>query len=340
MKRSTLRLIVSLAIVLFLGWVVLFNSSSPRVLVLQSVSPDSDWGIRIDQGIQTALRANRQPITVITHYMNLDEAGSDTGFRVAVAAARAEIANHKPDVLIAVDDESNALVASQLPAQDRPAIVYTAILQSPEAYGYSTQTLATGIEESVPLAAIFDLLRTVMGDRPLKIAALGVDDLTGRAELARLLQVSWRGHTLVSSGLVTNFAQWQAFVSEQASEADVLLVLSTEMLGGSQPDEFLPEQTVIEWTETNARALPIGIRHSFVRYGGSLAVVSPPRVYGRLAMQMSIDWIAKGLETDMPAPRTVTEFNIAFRQTILKNRGIELPPVYRELARATDGLYP
>lgn len=104
--------------------------------------------------------------------------------------------------------------------------------------------------------------------------------------------------------------------------------------------EFLPDQTVIEWTEANSRPLPIGIRDSFVRYGGALAVASLGSVYGRLAMQMSIDWISNGRHASPPKPMTVNEFNVALSASKLDKRGIKLPAVYSELARATGGLYP
>jgi len=335
MKRSTLRLLVSLAVVFFLGWVFLFNSTGPRILVLQSVDQTSDWAMRMNQGISAALSVNRFPVTVVNHYMGLDGAGSDTEVRVAVAAARQAIAKNKPDILIAVDDESNELVASQLPVRDRPAIVYTAILQSPEVYDYREATRATGIQESVPSAAILDLLRTAMGDQPLRIAVIGVDDITGRAELERLMTDQWNPHTIGPVMLATNFAQWQTFVVEKASEADVLMVLSSDMLEESGPDHFLPEQTVVEWTVANSHPLAIGIRDSFV-----LAVSSPPSVYGRLAMQTSINWLAVGLATKPPDPTTIKEFNVSLSVSKLKKRGIELPAVYNELARATGGLYP
>ena len=346
MKRSTLRLIVSLTVVCFLAWVFLFSTSNPRILVLQSVSQPSDWATRVDQGIRAALRNNRLPVTVVTHYMGLDGAGSDTEIRVAVAAAREAIANNKPDILIAVDDESNTLVASQLPIGDRPAIIYTAILQAPKAYDYSAATRATGVRESVASDAMMELLKAVKGDEPLRIAAIGVDDVTGRAELERIKASQWGVHTLGPVKLVNNFVQWQDFVKGAASQADVLVVLSTDMLQGEGvggvegPGQFLPEQTVIEWTEANSRPLPIGIRDSFVRYGGALAVASPPSVYGRVAMQMSLDWITNGLSTSPPEPKTVKEFNVALSASKLKQRGVELPAVYSELARATGALYP
>jgi hypothetical protein len=57
-------------------------------------------------------------------------------------------------------------------------------------------------------------------------------------------------------------------------------------------------------------------------------------------MQMSIGWLANGLATKPPDPTTVKEFNVSLSVSTLKKRGIELPAVYSELARATGGLYP
>jgi len=120
----------------------------------------------------------------------------------------------------------------------------------------------------------------------------------------------------------------------------VLLVLSAEMIEGEIQGELVPEKDTIQWTESHAAPLPIGIRQSYVRYGGGLAVSSPPTVYGRLGMQMALEWIKNDLSHQPGAPPQVTDFNVSMRVQALDKRSIKLPAVYRELARASGGLYP
>jgi len=340
MKRSTLRLLVSLTIIAFLGWVFLFSSSKPRILVLHSLSQSTDWTVRIDQGMKDVLRGNRTPVTVLYHYMSLDESGTETSVKGAVQSALRAIQREKPDILISVDDESNTLVTSKLGPANRPAVLYLATLQSPEQYGYAQQTRVTGIEENIPTKAIANLLDSIYPGRRLQIAAIGVDDVTGRAEMRRLMSSDWGPHRLGPQKLAKTMTQWQTFVSEEAAKADVLLVLSAEMIEGEIQGELVPEKDTIQWTESHAAPLPIGIRQSYVRYGGGLAVSSPPTVYGRLGMQMALEWIKNDLSHQPGAPPQVTDFNVSMRVQALDKRSIKLPAVYRELARASGGLYP
>lgn len=340
MKKSNLKLLVSITIIAFFSWVFMFSSTKPRILVLQSLSEHADWSLRIEKGIKEVLRDNRTPVTVMHHYMNLDETGSEAQVNAAVQSALRSIQREKPDILISIDDESNSLVTSKLNPATRPAVLYLATLQPPARYGYSRSTRSTGIEENIPVGAIADLLNAIHPGHHLKIAVVGVDNVTGQAEVQRLKSGDWGPHTVGPIRLASTFTQWRQFVVEEASNADVLIVLTAEMIEADTQGVLVPESEVIHWTEQHSKPLPIGIRHSFVRYGGGLAVSSPGSVYGRLGMQMALEWIKNGL-THIPAARThVADFTISFRNSELKNRGITLPPVYRELARESGGLYP
>ena len=340
MKKSNLKLLVSITIIAFFSWVFMFSSTKPRILVLQSLSENADWGLRIEQGMKDILRGNRAPVTVVYHYMNLDESGSEAQVKAAVQSALRSIQRENPDILISIDDESNTLVTSKLNPDTRPAVLYLSTLQPPSSYGYSKSTRSTGIEENVPVQAITDLLSAIHPGRHLKIAVIGVDNVTGQAEVQRIKSKDWGPHTLGPIQLANTFKQWRKFVVEEAGNADVLIVLTAEMIEGDTQGVLIPESDVIRWTEQHAEPLPIGIRHSFVRYGGGLAISSPGSVYGQLGMQMALDWIKNGLSHVPAAKSDVSDFNVSIRDAALEKRGINLPMVYRELARASGGLYP
>ncbi len=340
MKKSSLQLLVSITIIAFFTWVFIFSSAKPRILVLQSLSESADWAIRIEQGMKDVLRGNRLPVTVVHHYMNLEESGSDAQVNAAVQSALRSIEREKPDILISIDDESNTLVTSKLDPKTRPAVLYLGTLQPPARYGYTQANRSTGVEENIPALAISDMLGSIYPDRKLQIAIIGADDVTGQAEVQRLLSSNWGNHAIGPIKLVNTFDQWRTFVSKEAVKADVLLVLTSEMIEGDTKGVLIPERDVIEWTERHAAPFPIGIRQSFVRYGGGLAVSSPGIVYGRLGMQMALEWIKNGLSHVPVAQSHVSDFNISMSITALEKRGIKLPTVYRELARASGGLYP
>lgn len=338
MKRRMLQWVIALTVASFLAWVFVASMTKPRILVLQSLSQDSGWTQRIERGMQEALRQNKQPVAVDFHYMNLDTDGTQTN--VAVAAALRAIGALKPDILIAVDDESNKLVASQLNPTSRPALAYLAILEAPATYGYGPKTRATGLEEQVPHEAIIDLLAELESSQSLQIAIIGVDSATGNAEMKRLLASDWQQHTIGPTSLVKTNQQWRDFVLNAAHQADVLLVLDTDMLQTEEPGVLAPVSEIIQWTETHAKPLPIGIRENYVTHGGGVAISAPPSVYGKLAMQMALQWLNDGIHSSVPPSIQVPYFYVSLRKSALKKRGIEPPLVYQELARSTGGLYP
>lgn len=338
MRRLILQWAIGLTIASFFTWVFLASVSKPRVLVLQSLSQDADWARQIERGMQEALRANKQPVATEFHYMNLDTDGTQTN--VAVASAKRAISTLKPDLLISVDDESNKLVTSQLDLESRPFVAYLAILEAPETYGYGPSSRATGLEEQIPHEAIIDLLDELEPSKSLRIAIIGVDSTTGHAEMRRLLSSDWQHHTIGPTRLVKTDQQWKAFVSGEASQADVLLVLDTDMLETEKPGALAPVSEIIQWTETHAKPIPIGIRENYVKHGGGLAISAPPSVYGKLTMQMALKWLNDGLSSGIPPSIRVPYFYVSIRSSAVKKRGIDPPLVYQELARSTGGLYP
>ena len=176
--------------------------------------------------------------------------------------------------------------------------------------------------------------------KPLKIAALGVDQVTGQAEMSQFKAQDWGEHIVGPTALVKTFAQWREFVGKSLSDSDVLIVMSTDMLMADAEEKVVPEKEVIQWTEKHATPLPIGIRASYVRYGGGLSVSSPPRVYGLLGMHMTLQWLSAGVDSAPPAAMEIPDFNVSMRTPELEKRKVTLPQVYRELARASGGLFP
>ncbi len=118
--------------------------------MLFPLNPTADWSIRVETGIKKGLVSNRRPVAVSYHYMDMNNEYSEQQLHVAVASAVRAIEREKPSILISVDDETNSLVTSKLDPGRRPPVVFTSMLQSPESYGYSSATRATGVSEDIP----------------------------------------------------------------------------------------------------------------------------------------------------------------------------------------------
>ncbi len=340
MKKSHLRFLVGMTVFAFFVWVFLANLNKTRIFVLLPLSQSADWTNRVETGIKQGLVNNRRPVNVTYYYMNMDQQNTEQQLRVAVASARRAIKKDNPDILISVDDESNGLVTSKINAQERPPVVFTSMLQSPSFYGYSPAKRVTGVVESMPTGGIIEILNVLKPQASLKVAVIGIDDLTGRSEMQLIQEADWGQHVLGPVSLVDNFSDWQAFINGLASTADVLIVLTTDLLKKGAGDDFVPEKELVAWTQANAKPLSIGIRLSYVRYGGGLAVAMPGSVFGRRAIEMSLKWLESG--TDLPPPpiEKPSDFDVAMRASVLNQRGLVLPNVYRELARSSGSSYP
>ena len=345
MKAAT-RLRWRLVLVaLFLGASLLllttFNATKPRVLVLHSLSQASSWAHAVDVGFNQVLATNRMPVTVARHYLNLDILAEGVDAQTQVAAAHRKIDVFDPHVLIAVDDETSELVARHYVGRPDLQVLYTGLMHAPERYGYTASSGVRGIREQLPLNGIARLLEQMHPGQSLQIAVLGVDDLTGRAEMEQVLGHDWGPHRLGAQALVPNFEAWRAFVLGPARSADVLLVLTADKIEDAPGSRRIaPEAEVSAWTEENAGPWPIGVRASYVRMGGGLAVSAPPGELGALAMALALRRLADPGHVPATPSQGTEAYDISVRPSALARRGRVLPQIYLEAARGAGRLYP
>ena len=328
------NILVGIFLVGFVGLLAAFNAAKPRVLVLHAGSEESAWVQGVDRGIDVALAGNRRPILVERHYLRLDRLARPEARVAAAAEARRAVERLDPDVLLAVDDESNEAVARAYAARGRPRIVYVSIDQPPARYGYAGMATATGIVEELPLAAVRDAVTAIRGGQAARVAAIGVDNDTGRAERSQVDAFDWSPHRLVWSEIAGDFLAWRRFVESSSAKADVLLVLSAAGLPrGPGSTETVAGYEIVPWVEAHARPVPIGLHAGYVAAGGGFAIFPAAGDYGRRAMAMALEWLdeARG---PPPPPMTSAHFDVAIEPARLAARGVEVPEIYVEAARA------
>lgn len=320
----------------FIGLLGGFNATKPRILVLHTGNPNSAWVRDVDLGIQQILKNNRRPVSVQWHY--LGKSYTNQLNSAAVDAHRA-IAQTDPDILIAVDDESNAHVARYYAGRNRPKILFVSINQSPEWYGYVGAKNVSGIAEHLPLTAVRDALLAMRPGQALRIAALGVNNDTGRAELAQVQSFDWSPHRLAFAEAAGNFADWQAVVGRVANQAEVLLVLSYGGLErGNAEHQVVPGAEIAQWVETNTPLLPLGMHINYVEDGGGLSFSPSPVDFGQQAMNMALTWLDQ--PTVAPPVVTSSHFHVALRPARLAAHNVQLPAIYVEAARIGNAYFP
>jgi hypothetical protein len=327
-------LLVAAFLLGFVGWLAAFNADKPRILVLHSADESSPWVRDVDAGIRAGLAANRRPVSVAWHYLRSGRHPRDEARVAAVSAALRALARQDPDIVIAVDDESNETLGRTLAGRSRPRLVYASIDQPPARYGYDAAPNVTGIAEELPLAAVRDAILAIRGGAAARIAAVGVATDTGRAELRQVESCDWAPHALVAAATPATFTDWRGFVARADDTADVLLVLTLQGLARSDDDGTPVEATeIVAWVEDHAAPLPIGLHADYVVAGGGFSLSPPPLDYGRRAVDLALRWL-DAPQAAPPAPFTSDHFDVAVRSARLAARGVALPPIYLEAARA------
>ncbi|MGD9620554.1 MAG: hypothetical protein AB7G47_08440 [Mycolicibacterium sp.] len=337
MRQTWKTLLILGCLLSFVALLGVFNASKPRILVLHSLGQDSLWVAEVDRGMREALDANRRPVSV--EWMYMDVGASTVRDRVGQAQADARRAMDRvdPDVLIAVDDEANLLVARDYIDRRSPRILYLSLDRPPADYGYVGASNVSGIAEQLPFAAVRDAAITLFEGRAATASVVGVDGVTGQAEMAQVRDFDWGPLTVTATELASTAVGWRDFVT--GTRSDVLIVLSCRDLPEEDGGVFTAADA-IRWTQDNSRALPIGTQVDFVRDGGVLSFSPPPDDYGKRAIELALDWLDDRTTPGPPPPLESPHFQVALRQGALAARGFSLPPIYVEAAREVNALFP
>lgn len=331
--KTLLVLSCLLSFVLLLGF---FNDGKPRILVLHSGGEQSPWVQQVDRGMREALESNRRPVSV--EWMYMDVAGPDAGRAVgpAQAEARRAISREDPAVVIAVDDEANQLVARDYVGPGSPRILYLSLDRPPADYGYPGAPNVSGISERLPFAAVKDAVAALLPGRTPTVSVIGVDGITGRAEMAQTGEFDWAPLKVKARRLVSSGQAWRDFVS--SADSDVLVVLSCQDLPDNGGAVFTAADAA-RWTQDNSPALPIGTQVDFVTNGGGLSLSPDPDEYGSSAIRLALDWLDERSTPGPPAPLESSHFEVAIRQDALARHGVSAPSIYLEAARENGTLF-
>ncbi len=337
MSKNWKSLLLIGSLLSFLVLLGAFNATKPRILVLHSMTADSPWVAGVDRGMREQLDANRRPVSVEWMYMNATAPTARVRIEEERAAARRAVDRVDPDVLIAVDDEANLLVARDYVGRTTPRILYVSLNRPPADLGYAGAPNVSGVSERLPFAAISDAVRTLFPGRAPTVSVIGVDGPTGQAEMAQVREFDWGTIRLAGTALVSTAGAWRDFVT--AARSDVVVVLSCHDLPEADGAVFAAPD-VIRWTQQHSTALPIGTQIDFVPAGGGLSFSPSADDFGRRAIALALDWLDDRSTPGPPPPVESSHFQVGARPSALAAHGITLPPIYIEAAREAGSLFP
>ena len=346
MRQGLSAVLVVTFLTVLLLFLVAFNLNKPRVLVLHSLDRENYVVKTMDEGLRRVLGGNRQPLSMRWHYLGIGKLPDENHREDAGKIGTRTIEQFDPDLVIAVDDEAQQYVMRRYAGRGRPKVVYAAIDQLPEVYGYVEQANVTGAMEVLPLDAVRETLMQARHGQPARLAVIAAPGATSKGKLMQVQDYDWAPHEVVRVALPTHFAAWKAAIAAMDKDVDAVLVLSYDRLQTDARNSVqVPPAEVVRWTETHAAPLPLGTDVGYTQLGGGLSVAPSALMMGELAAEQALQWLKAAPGEGPPvrtADSTVPEkrYSVAIRESALAERRVTLPSIYLEAARLGYLYYP
>ncbi len=347
MKKTTLvSLTMSIFFLTTIMVVVWMSYNKPRVFILHSYSDDYIWTREVNVGIERTL-ANQRWLLVRYHFMKTKKFKDKKAHRRAAIAASSAIKKFKPDVLIAVDDYAQKLVAKQFVNQPDIKIVFAGINGSIEPYGYDQADNVTGIVERKQVQAIKEVILMLAGHTEVdpdkqKVRTLFLSDpaLSGKRDSAYVNAYDWRPIDHQGSIHVEDYQEWQQTVLKASELTDFLLVSGYRKLPRSKnAPVFVPPKELMAWTEENSPVPVIGMNFFNTDDGAMLSVGVSPYEQGEVATRMALDLLTgKKKVTDIPV-QISQQYVISIRNSAIRKRKLTVPKIFEAFARATNNYF-
>lgn len=341
---NRLRLVfISLFLVATLVVTVSYNLRKPRVLVLQSYDLTYPWTREVTVGVRRVLDQHSH-YAVRWFYMDTKRQPWKDFKEKTGLSARQSIDRWKPDVIIAIDDDAQELAAKYYVNHPQIRIVFAGINGGIESYGYEGAANVTGIFERKDLRALKEALLAIRRPNqvttPLRIMHIGDNSSSVAHDEHHMLEFDWKPLLRQPSRLVGDFDAWKQAVLAAQDQTDFIITSNYRKISRSATDSTLvPASEIVAWSLANSKLPLIGTNGFFVEDGGELAIGTSPFEQGEVAALMATQLLNGQAAKDI-AHATTRQFVVYMRSAKLRQRGLELPPLYEAFARATNNDLP
>jgi len=344
MRRLIQQILMGTVLVAVVAVAVKDGLTEPRVFILQSYDPGYAFSRDEAAGIRNVLDSRYHQYAVEWHWMDTKRHPWEHFKISAGIQARSRIDAFRPDVLIAIDDDAQKLVAKYYANRPGLSVVFGGVNAAPEAYGYAGAENVTGILERTPWSSVQDLILTLWGPGhagPPKVVHLGDTTPTVRNDDEDMKQFRWDGVHLLPSQRISDLSEWKEAVAWANANADFIVISNCSTVKTKAAKEALvPLGEIVEWTEINSIHPVIYTNGFLVEAGGMLAVGASPFEQGEVAARMALELLDKKKQAKQIPIQSTRQMIVVIREERIKARGLHLPPIYEGFARATRAYFP
>ncbi len=264
------------------AWKIDNGELHKKILLVHSYHPEYPWVASITKGVQETLAASSVQLEIF--YMDTKRRTSESWKVRAGELAQQKVAEFKPDLVIAVDDNAQQYFGKAYVGKELP-IVFCGVNADPSKYGYPAKNV-TGIIERANFKGTLEYLRLV---KPIhKVAVFSSDDPTSRGALNFMKQDYVDAD--VEFKLVHDFDTWKKTVKEYNETTDAFGIYTYHTVSpGADSYQSIDPREVMEWTIQNTTVPTFGFFDFGIEDGLLMGVVESGYEHGEKAARYAID---------------------------------------------------
>ena len=296
------------------------------VLVVMSYAPDYKFVQEIQQGIESVLSS-----TCRLEYLYLNTRNNFAGGPQKAAAAYEWFNKHRPDGVIAADDNAQSMfVVPYLKDKVKTPVMFCGVNAAPEKYGYPASNVS-GILERHHVSQTLALAKQLIPSLKT-FGVMGSDSLSARSSVKHFLQEE---HTFPMKFVGARFPKTLVEVETMARElrllCDVLYLPTIRGVKDDKGNALLEKDVVTAVARTFEKPLISG-NHYSIGYGMLCGVVKTGQEQGAVAAEMLLEAMGGTPVGRIPITRNRRGRPI-INVTVMRALGITPKPI---ILRGTD----
>nr|WP_321465260.1 ABC transporter substrate binding protein [uncultured Desulfobulbus sp.] len=297
-------------------------TNPPKILVVHSYHQDQqEHVVEMDKGIAEALHG--VDCQLRSYYMDTKRRTDEAWKRTAGNEAKKIVAQYRPDVVIAMDDNAQKYFARGYAGQPGPPwFVFSGVNKDPGEYGYPAVNVTGVLERPNVLESVALLLKIQPQVKRLLIMADKSATTDPLVDYCKTLSLPV---TVVAYEQPLTLAQWTKALDTYHEQVDAvgLYVLRTITRSATDPTK-VPEQELIGMINQTYHLPTVGFFDSAAESGVLCAVSVSMREQGEAAGRIAKDLLAGKRPADF-AVRPTDQGRIQLNLETAEHLGIQIP---------------